>query len=62
LLVHTDDLAVSIGVPTPEPRPEAADAAIANLVSVARRRHGDTAVLRALTRRERDEGNALRVI
>ena len=62
LLVHIDDLAVSVGVPTPVPDAEAMDAALAALVDVSRRRHGDTAVLRALTRRERDATNALRVL
>jgi len=32
------------------------------LVGVARIRHGDLAVLRALTRRERDQAQALRVL
>ena len=62
LLVHIDDLAVSVGLPTPEPSPDAADDAIRVLVDVARLRHGDVAVLRALTRRERDTPNALRVL
>lgn len=62
LLVHMDDLALTIGVPTPVPDPDAAGAAIDTLVRVARLRLGDTAVLRALTRRERDDVNALRVI
>lgn len=62
LSVHMDDLALSAGVPTP-PLPHAAlDIAIDALVSTARHRHGDLAVLRALTRRERDEINALRVL
>jgi hypothetical protein len=51
LLVHIDDLAVSIGVPTPEPaRP---DATLALLTTLAARQHGATALLRALTRAER---------
>jgi hypothetical protein len=37
-------------------------AAIDTLVEVARLRHGDTAVLRALARRERDSVAALRVM
>jgi hypothetical protein len=32
------------------------------LVGAARHRHGDAAVLRALTRRERDDVGALRVL
>ena len=62
LTVHLDDLASSVGVPLP-PVPEAATTqAIAVLVGVARARHGDKAVLRALTRRERDKVDALRVL
>ena len=62
LCVHVDDLAVSLGEPAP-PLPEAATGlAVRVLVDVARRRHGDGAVLRALTRRERDSVGALRVL
>ncbi len=62
MVVHADDLAVSIGVPTPEFPPAATGATIDCLVGVARIRHGDTAVVRALTRRERDQVEALRVM
>jgi hypothetical protein len=62
LTVHIDDLASSIGVPTPQPSPEAMDESIATLVGVALGRHGDLAVLRALTRAERDDVRALRVL
>ena len=62
LTVHIDDLALSLGIEPPA-LPEAATTyAIAVLVGVARARNGDQAVLRALTRRERDEANALRVL
>ena len=61
LLIHTDDLAVSLGVDPPSPPQEALDVAIGHLVDVARRTHGDRAVLIALSRRERDSVNALRV-
>jgi len=60
LATHTDDLAVSVGLPTPEPDPVAARLAVDCLVTLGRRRHGDVAVLRALTRRERDGAEALR--
>ena len=60
LVTHTDDLAASVGLPTPEPDPDAAALAVGCLVGVGRRRHGDAAVLRALTRRERDGVEALR--
>lgn len=62
LVVHADDLAASLGVAPPPLPPAATGLAIATLVEVARRRHGDTAVLRALTRRERDDVAALRVL
>ena len=60
LLIHADDLAVSLGIDPPPPE-EALDIAIGHLVDVARRVHGDRAVLIALSRRERDTVNALRV-
>ena len=62
LVVHVDDLAVSVGVPPPDLPPEALGLAIDALVATARLEHGDVAVLRALTRRERDEAEALRVL
>lgn len=60
LVAHTDDLAVSVGIDPPEPDPAAATLAVHCLVTLARRRHGDLAVFRALTRRERDAVEALR--
>ncbi|MBT2515013.1 maleylpyruvate isomerase N-terminal domain-containing protein [Arthrobacter sp. ISL-30] len=62
LLVHTDDLAVSIGIATPRLPPAAAKLAEHVLLDVARERHGDIAVLRALTRRERSSAEVLRVL
>jgi hypothetical protein len=62
LLVHTDDLAVSVGLPSPDFPLAASRPAIAALVDVAILRHGDDAVLRALSRRERDAVDALRVL
>ncbi len=53
LLAHTDDLAASISIPTPELPLAAYDLVIPCLTDVARRRHGNLAVLRALARRER---------
>ncbi len=62
LTVHVDDLAVSVGVPPPDLPPEATRMAIDALVEAAKLKDGDLAVLRALTRRERDEVEALRVL
>ena len=62
LCVHADDLAASLGQPAPALPGAAPALAIATLVAVARLRHGDAAVLRALTRRERDTAGALRVL
>jgi len=62
LVVHADDLAASVGVAPMAPRPETGKIAIDALVDVARIRHGDLAVLRALARRERDPVEALRVL
>jgi uncharacterized protein (TIGR03083 family) len=52
LVVHGDDLAVSVGIDAPPPS-EAAAVAIDVMVAVARAVHGDLAVIRALARRER---------
>jgi hypothetical protein len=53
LAVHTDDLAVSVGLATQE-LPEAAfDPVLVVLARLAARRHGQAAMLRALTRQER---------
>ena len=62
LLVHSDDLAVSLGIEPPAPPEAAAELAEHVLLALARRRHGDTAVLRAQTRRERGTAEALRVL
>ena len=53
MVVHSDDLAASIGVPTPE-FPEEVVAPVLGLLSgVAVRRHGQAAVVRALSRPQR---------
>lgn len=61
LAVHLEDLALSLGCEPGVP-PSTAAAAVDVLQAAARRRHGDAAVLRALTRRERDDVNAARVL
>lgn len=62
LTVHVDDLAVSVKVPPPDLPADATRMAIDALVEAAKLKHGDLAVLRALTRRERDQVGALRVL
>lgn len=61
ILIHADDLAVSLAVDVPEFPIEAWDLATNHLLKVARLQHGDRAVLMAFSRRERDNANALRV-
>ncbi|MFF7988730.1 maleylpyruvate isomerase N-terminal domain-containing protein [Kitasatospora xanthocidica] len=56
LAVHGDDLAVSVGVPTPELPPETADFVVGLLARLAVRRHGWVDVLRGLSRAERAPG------
>ncbi|KJS61712.1 maleylpyruvate isomerase N-terminal domain-containing protein [Streptomyces rubellomurinus] len=57
LAVHSDDLAVSVDVPTPELPPEATDAVVGLLARLAVWRHGPVNVLRALSRAERAPGS-----
>ena len=60
IVIHVDDLCVSIGRTTPAV-PGIGDA-IATLVATSGLRHGDLAVLRGLARRERDPAQVLRVL
>jgi hypothetical protein len=53
IAVHSDDLACSVGVPTPELPASVLDPVLALLSGLAVRRHGATALLRALSRAER---------
>lgn len=53
LVVHIDDLSVSLGTPTPSVPPEAGDAVVVCLSRIAVARHGLVPVLRTLTRGER---------
>lgn len=53
LVVHTDDLACSVDVPTPEFPAAAVEAVVDVLSRIAVRRHGAVSVLRALSRAER---------
>ncbi|THV26242.1 maleylpyruvate isomerase N-terminal domain-containing protein [Glycomyces paridis] len=56
LVVHADDLACSVGVPTPEFGQAPFDTAAAVLVRLAAHRHGQAALVRALARTERHPG------
>jgi hypothetical protein len=56
LLVHADDLAVSVGEDA-EPPPAASGIALRMLIAGVRGLHGDKAVLRVFTRAERAKGN-----
>ncbi|MGW6796978.1 maleylpyruvate isomerase N-terminal domain-containing protein [Streptomyces chartreusis] len=51
--VHSDDLAVSVGLPTPDLPPQYCEDVIALLARLAVRRHGPMAVVRAFSRDER---------
>ncbi len=53
IAVHSDDLAVSVGLETPEQPAAALEPVLALLTRLAVRRHGQPAVLRALARAER---------
>ena len=56
IVVHADDLAVSIGHPTPAFEDEVRDPVLALLAALSVRRHGQESVLRALSRAERAGG------
>jgi uncharacterized protein (TIGR03083 family) len=61
LVVHSEDLAATLGFADFGAPERAIDVAINHLVDVARLTHGDRQVLMALARRERDRNDALRV-
>lgn len=61
MVVHADDLAVSVGISRLELPSAAVDLTIDLLLEVARGRHSPMAVVRAFARRERDAADALRV-
>ena len=56
IVVHADDLAASVGVPTPEFPDDVLTPVLALLSGVAVRRHGQVAVVRALSRPQRSAG------
>jgi hypothetical protein len=53
IVVHSDDLAASIGVPPPEFPESVVTPVLALLTAIAVRRHGQAAVVRALSRPQR---------
>ncbi|MCW2771630.1 MAG: hypothetical protein JWR27_3063 [Aeromicrobium sp.] len=53
LVVHSDDLAASVGLPTPSFPDSVVEHVVHLLSGVALRRHGHTAVIRALSRPQR---------
>lgn len=59
LVVHSDDLAVSVGEPTPAFGPVTTACAVGCLLEVARLQSGDLAVVRAMVRPDRDGTPAL---
>lgn len=61
VVVHADDLASSVNQASPLFPREVTGIAIEAMVEIARLRHGDLAIVRALSRRERDPVDALRV-
>lgn len=62
MLVHSDDLAASLGLETPRFPATASTRVLACLTEIAVRAHGPMAVIRAMTRTERDDVGALRVL
>lgn len=62
ILVHLDDLAASVAMPPPDVPSEATRHVIDVLVGIARRRHGDWAVIRTLARGERAEAGIFPVV
>ena len=57
MMVHADDLAASVGLPTPEFPDDVVASVLALLTSIAVRRHGQVALVRALSRPQRAQGS-----
>jgi hypothetical protein len=60
LVVHSDDLAASVGIETPTFDPLTMACVIGCMLAMVRARHGDLAVMRGFARRERDRIDAIR--
>jgi hypothetical protein len=57
LVVHADDLAVTLGIATPSFDERAAGLVVTTLARISQARHGTLAVVRVLARHERAPGN-----
>jgi hypothetical protein len=57
MVVHSDDLAASVAVPVPEFGPGVLDPVLRLLTALSVRRHGQDALVRALTRPQRAPGS-----
>lgn len=57
MVVHGDDLAASVGLPTPEHDPAVVSTVLGLLTGVSLRRHGQVALIRALSRPQRSDGD-----
>lgn len=57
MVVHGDDLAVSVGLATPEHEPAVLSPVLALLTDVSLQRHGQVALVRALSRPQRSSGD-----
>ena len=57
MVVHSDDLAVSVDLPTPDFPDDVVAAVLGLLTMVAVERHGQTALVRALARPQRAPGD-----
>lgn len=57
MVVHADDLAASVGLSTPEQEPAVVSPVLALLTEVSLRRHGQVALVRALSRPQRSAGD-----
>ena len=60
-VIHSDDLAYSLGVDTPTFAADVIDIVMVALLGMARERHGDVAMLREFARGERASGDRLPV-
>jgi hypothetical protein len=56
IVVHADDLAASLDLPTPQFDPEILDPVLGLMAALAQRRHGQDSVVRVLARAERSAG------